>query len=102
MSVPASEDAAPPASHVGGQGSDLLLLHGLGNTWEVWKPVIPALEAHHRVIALTLPGHHGGPEYAGSGDATIAGLADQVIATLRAEGVAQAHVVGNSLGGWLA
>ena len=102
MSAPASEDAPPAASHVGGAGSDLVLLHGLGNTWEVWKPVIPALEAQHRVIALTLPGHHGGPDYAASGDATVAGLADQVIATLRAQGVAQAHVAGNSLGGWLA
>ncbi|HEV7575227.1 MAG TPA: alpha/beta fold hydrolase [Caldimonas sp.] len=79
-----------------------MLLHGLGNTWEAWKPVIPALEARHRVIALTLPGHYGGPDYGGDGDASVAGLADQVIATLRAQGIDRAHVVGNSLGGWLA
>jgi len=91
----------PSAAHVGGQGSTLVLLHGLGGTWEIWRPVLKALEARHRVIALTLPGHHGGPDYAGSGDATVAGLADQVIATLRMQGIEHAHVAGNSLGGWL-
>jgi len=98
----ASEKEVPAASHIGGHGSDLVLLHGLGGTWEVWKPVIPALEARHRVIALTLPGHYGGPDYQNDGDATVAGLADQVIAALRAQGIKQAHVAGNSLGGWLA
>ena len=102
MAPPPNEVVAPAASHVGGQGSDLVLLHGLGNTWEVWKPVIPALEAHHRVIALTLPGHYGGPDYQGEGDASVPGLADQVVAMLRAQGITQAHVAGNSLGGWLA
>ena len=101
MNLPPSDDGAPAASYVGGQGSDLVLLHGLGGTWEVWQPVIPALEARHRVIALTLPGHYGGPDYRGEGDASVAGLADQLIAILQAQGVTQAHVAGNSLGGWL-
>ena len=96
-----SNATVPSAAHVGGQGSTLVLLHGLGGTWEIWRPVLKALEARHHVIALTLPGHHGGPDYAGSGDATVAGLADQVIATLRMQGIAHAHVAGNSLGGWL-
>ena len=102
MSLPPSDHDAPAASHIGGQGSDLVLLHGLGGTWEMWKPVIPALEARHRVIALTLPGHYGGPDYRGDGDASVSGLADQLIETLRAQGITQAHVAGNSLGGWLA
>jgi pimeloyl-ACP methyl ester carboxylesterase len=92
----------PSAARIAGQGSPLVLLHGLGGTWHIWTPVLPALEAHHRVVAVTLPGHHGGPEYCGRGDATVAGLADQVIASLRKEGIEQAHVAGNSLGGWLA
>ena len=91
----------PAAAYIGGHGSTLLLLHGFGATWAVWKPVLAALESRHRVIAMTLPGHHGGPAYAGSGDATVAGLADQVIATMHSEGITSAHVAGNSLGGWL-
>jgi pimeloyl-ACP methyl ester carboxylesterase len=92
----------PAAAHVVGEGSTLVLLHGLGGTWEIWKPVLDALAQAHRVVAVTLPGHHGGPAYAGEGDATVAGLADQVIGALRAEGIERAHVAGNSLGGWLA
>ncbi len=91
----------PTPEYVGGQGSVLVLLHGIGGTWEVWKPVLKALEAKHRVIAMTLPGHYGGPAYSGNGDATVAGLADQIIANLRAQGIDRAHVAGNSLGGWL-
>jgi pimeloyl-ACP methyl ester carboxylesterase len=97
----ATSKTVPAPEYVGGQGSTLVLLHGIGATWEVWKPVLPALEARHRVIAMTLPGHYGAPAYAGGGDATVAGLADQVIAMLRARGIDRAHVVGNSLGGWL-
>lgn len=103
--MPTSEQPtllAPPPWHIGGDGSPLVLLHGLGGTWEAWKPVLPALEAAHRVIALTLPGHHGGAPFSGIGDATVAALADQVVAMLSAQGVRSAHVAGNSLGGWLA
>jgi pimeloyl-ACP methyl ester carboxylesterase len=96
-----NDKSVPPSKHVGGQGSTLLLLHGIAATWEIWKPVLPALEASHHVIAMTLPGHHGGPAYAGSGDATIAGMADQLVDTLRAQGIEQAHVAGYSFGGWL-
>lgn len=85
----------------GGPGPVLLLLHGLGGTWHIWKPLLRLLEARHRVIAPTLPGHHGGPAYAGGGDATVAGIADQLIAVLRARDIQRAHVAGNSLGGWL-
>lgn len=97
-----ADTETPAPAHVAGQGSPLVLLHGLGGTWEIWKPVLAALEAKHRVIALTLPGHHGGPEYAGSGQASVAGLADQLVAMLRAQGVERPHIAGNSLGGWLA
>jgi pimeloyl-ACP methyl ester carboxylesterase len=97
----ANDPSMPPPTHAGGQGSALILLHGLGGTWKIWKPVLAALEARHRVIAMTLPGHHGAPAYDGYGDATVAGLADQVVATLRAQGIERAHVAGYSFGGWL-
>ncbi|MDB5974196.1 MAG: alpha/beta hydrolase [Nevskia sp.] len=85
----------------GGSAPVLLLLHGLCGTWHIWKPVLKLLESRHRVIALTLPGHQGGPDYAAEGDATVAGIAEQLIALLQARGIRQAHVAGNSLGGWL-
>jgi pimeloyl-ACP methyl ester carboxylesterase len=84
-----------------GSGTPLLLLHGIGGTWHIWKPVLRLLEARHRVIALTLPGHCDGPDCVTSGDATVGGLADQLIEMMRARGITSAHVAGNSLGGWL-
>lgn len=86
----------------GGARPALLLIHGFCGTWHIWRPVLAALASRHRVIAVTLPGHDGGPVYAGEGDATVAGLADQLIAMMAARGIRQAHVAGNSLGGWLA
>lgn len=85
----------------GGSKPPLVLLHGIGGTWHIWKPVLALLEARHRVIAVTLPGHYGGVRYAHAGPATVAGLADQLISMLRARGIDTAHVAGNSLGGWL-
>lgn len=95
---------SPPVlndAYVGGSGTPLLLLHGIGGSWHIWKPVIQALEAHHRVYALTLPGHCEGPDHTPEGDATVAGLADQIIGMMASRGVKSAHVAGNSLGGWL-
>ncbi|NGY06780.1 alpha/beta fold hydrolase [Solimonas terrae] len=88
--------------YLGGSGSSLVLLHGVGGTWHIWRPVIGLLESHHRVIAPTLPGHDGAaPLPAGTGP-SVAVLADALLAQLAALGVKQAHVAGNSLGGWLA
>ena len=53
------------ASHRGGAGPPLVCLHGFMDTWRTWELVLPALERHHDVLALTLPGHAGGPEIGG-------------------------------------
>lgn len=92
-----SEDA-----YEGGSGSVLLLLHGLGGTWHIWKPVIALLERRHRVIALTLPGHAGGPLIPPGVQASVEVLADALVEDLRRRGIERPHVAGNSLGGWLA
>ena len=46
-------------SYAGGAGTPLVLLHGVGGTWRVWRPVLPLLERWHAVFAPTLPGHCG-------------------------------------------
>lgn len=91
-----------PEGYEGGAGSNLLLLHGLGGTWHIWKPELAALSCHHRVIAMTLPGHYDGRALPAGSEATVAVIADQLIEQLRQRGVTSAHVAGNSLGGWLA
>src|ERR1700761_5983376 len=62
-------------SRRGGRGSPLVCLHGFTETWRSWELILPALEAQHDVLALTLPGHAGGPPLDGHVDEdTIAAL----------------------------
>jgi pimeloyl-ACP methyl ester carboxylesterase len=87
-------------SHRGGTGSPLVCLHGFMDTWRTWELVLPMLESQHDVLALTLPGHAGGPSI----DETVntEGLVEAVERSMDAAGVELAHLVGNSLGGYVA
>lgn len=78
----------------------LLLLHGLMMSARVWAEVVPLLTDHHDVITHTAAGHRGGNQL--SGKATIAALTDEVERMLDARGLGRIHVVGNSMGGWMA
>lgn len=89
------------AAYEGGQGSTLLLLHGLGGSWHIWKPVLAALGKRHRVVALTLPGHHGGTPLPGGVEPSVQAIVDVLEQDLRARGIVRPHVCGNSLGGWI-
>jgi pimeloyl-ACP methyl ester carboxylesterase len=80
-----------------GSGSPLVCLHGFMDTWRSWELVLPALERRHDVLALTLPGHAGGPPLADED-----GLVDALERAIDKAAVGAAHLVGNSLGGWLA
>ena len=85
-----------------GSGEPLVLLHGFTDTWRGWTPVLPALSAHHEVYASSLPGHLGGEAWDRSVTLTMAASVDALQRQLDALGLDQAHLVGNSLGGWLA
>jgi pimeloyl-ACP methyl ester carboxylesterase len=80
----------------------MLLIHGFSASWGIWKPLLPALEQHHDVLAPTLLGHAGGPEYLVGSSATPAAIADALERDMDSAGFERAHLVGNSLGGWLA
>ena len=88
------------ASHRGGSGPPLVCLHGFMDTWRTWELVLPALERHHDVLAPTLPGHAGGPALEGEVDDAL--IADAVERAMDDAGFETAHVVGNSLGGYVA
>lgn len=87
-------------SHRAGSGTPLVLLHGFTDTWRAWTPVLPALEARHDVFAPTLPGHAGADGLGGALSWTA--LVDAVEESIAAQFDGPVHVVGNSLGGWLA
>jgi pimeloyl-ACP methyl ester carboxylesterase len=81
--------------HRGGAGPSLVCLHGFSDTWRTWELVIPALERHHDVLIPSLPGHAGGPPLDGD-------IVDAVERLLDDAGIGAAHLVGNSLGGYIA
>lgn len=87
-------------SHRGGSGPPLLCLHGFTDTWRTWELVLPALEREHDVLAVTLAGHAGGPPIEGEPDDAV--LADEVERALDEAGFETVHIVGNSLGGYVA
>lgn len=80
----------------------LLLIHGFTDTAATWTPVIPLLEAQHELLVPTLTGHRGGPPLPGDMPHPIAAMADGLERVLDDAGHEKAHLVGNSLGGWLA
>lgn len=78
----------------------VVLLHGMGSGADVWSEVTPHLPKHE-VHALPLAGHVGGAQLVGDAR-TIVGMVDDIERQLDARGIAQAHLVGNSIGGWMA
>jgi pimeloyl-ACP methyl ester carboxylesterase len=54
----------------------MFLIHGFSGTPATWMPLLPALERHHDVLAATLLGHRGGPEYLPGSPATPARMTD--------------------------
>ncbi len=82
-------------------GEPIVLIHGFSATPIIWTPILSALQAEHPTLAITLDGHVGGraitPE-----KVSVTAVADGVERDMDAAGFARAHLVGNSLGGWLA
>jgi len=99
-STVAGLDTSFTRSHRGGSGEPLVCIHGFTDTWRTWELVLPALERRHDVLAPTLAGHAGGPPI--GTDVSHDLLADEVERAMDEAGFETAHVVGNSLGGYVA
>jgi pimeloyl-ACP methyl ester carboxylesterase len=85
-----------------GQGEPLVLVHGIGCHWQMWKPVIAELTASREVVAVDLPGFGRSAPLPASRRPTVEALADALAEFFEAEGIERPHVAGNSLGGGLA
>jgi pimeloyl-ACP methyl ester carboxylesterase len=79
----------------------MLLVHGITDTWRTWELLAPLLEPHHDVLAITLMGHSGGRALDPDGTVTLRDLVDEAERDMDAAGFETAHLVGNSLGGWI-
>jgi pimeloyl-ACP methyl ester carboxylesterase len=88
--------------HRAGTGPPLVLIHGIGSQWQVWKPVLDRLTPYRDVVALDLPGFGASPPPPPDTPPGIDSLVRLVSEFIAQLGLERPHVGGNSLGGWLA
>jgi pimeloyl-ACP methyl ester carboxylesterase len=93
----ASVEGGLVAGAEAGAGPPILMLHGLGGTWQYWSRTMELLAGSARCIALDLPGF--GRSDTPRGGFTLDSASDNLAAALRALGGAPAVVCGHSLGG---
>lgn len=86
---------------IAGEGEDAIFLHGTSGHLEAFSRNISAyVEAGYRCHAIDMLGHG----YTGKPDKPyeIPDYVDHVLAYLDAQGIDRVHLVGESLGGWVA
>ena len=83
-----------------GRGPALLLIHGIGDSSDTWRPVLDPLAVDHRVVVPDLLGH--GRSEKPRADYSIAAYANGMRDLLTVLGVDRVTVVGHSLGGGVA
>lgn len=85
---------------VGGTGSPLVLLHGFPQTWWEWHGIMPALAAHHTVVAVDLRG--AGNSDCPQGGYDKATMAGDVHGVMQALGFDRYAVCGHDIGSMVA
>ncbi len=88
------------AYEVAGAGEPLLLISGVGYGGWFWHKIVPGLAARYRVITFDNRGAGGSDKPAGP--YTVPMLAADAAGLLDALDVKSAHVLGHSLGGFIA
>jgi len=86
-------------SDTGGDGTPLVVIHGLFGSADNWRSHIKAWEARRRVVAVDLRNHGRSPHVRGMG---YAQMADDVLALLDRLSIPRAHLLGHSMGGKVA
>ncbi|MCU1602382.1 MAG: fluoroacetate dehalogenase [Frankiales bacterium] len=98
--VPVAETRFLLREHGGGDGTPVVLLHGVPETSSAWKDIAPGLAEGRRVLCPDLPGL-GGSAYSGPFD--VASVVGQLMALLDVELPGQRiDLVGHDFGGSIA
>ena len=85
---------------ISGEGSSIVLLHGLLETIAMWDTLLPELSKTHKVICIDLLGH-GQTQCLGYIH-TMEDMADAVSAVLSHHEINEADFIGHSMGGYVA
>jgi pimeloyl-ACP methyl ester carboxylesterase len=96
VSKTAKVDGAELHYMTAGQGPVVILLHGYAETSRMWRPIIPRLANHFRVIAPDLPGIGDSSIPADGLDMKSAAV--RIHALARSLNVEKARVVGHDIG----
>ncbi len=83
-----------------GQGSDLILIHGLGGSVRDWDHIAPTVAKHHRVLCWDVRGFGASDKPPGPYSAQL--FAKDLAGLCRVVGISHAHIVGISMGGVVA
>jgi pimeloyl-ACP methyl ester carboxylesterase len=83
-----------------GKGKPLLLIHGLGGSFQSWNPIITVLAAHRKVIAIDLPGSGETPPL--EGEISFSALCNDVTTFIMTHNLQGIDVVGSSMGARIA
>ncbi|GGK01515.1 alpha/beta fold hydrolase [Pseudomonas matsuisoli] len=101
MIGPSAERTPNQTSYrVTGQGSPVVLIHGVGLNKDMWGGQVVGLAPHFQVVTYDMLGHGESPRP--SGDCGLEGYADQLVELLDHLGIEQAGVIGFSMGGLVA
>ena len=83
-----------------GDGPPVVMIHGLGGSWQNWLENIPRIGQERRVIAVDLPGH--GASEMPLEKISISGFGRCVDTLCEQLGLGEVVLVGNSMGGFTA
>ena len=83
-----------------GVGTPFILMHGTGGHLEAFTKNVRALSEQYRIIAYDYPGH--GWSTTTTTDLEIDDYIDHLVGLMDSLGIEQAHLSGESLGGWVA
>ncbi len=79
--------------------SDLVFLHGVGGSADIWEPQVSYFAPNCRVLAWNAPGYGGTPQLA---EPSFASLGAKLAGDMADYGLEQAVIVGHSFGGMVA
>ena len=84
---------------VKGQGKPVILIHGFGETGNVWDQQVAYLSGYFRLIVPDLPGSSSSETPA---DLSMENLAEAIHAIIHEEDIDACPVIGHSMGGYVA